>query len=394
MSENQQTGRGPVWLWAIIPVILLIGLVWAVSAFDPARDLRGSAPPIEALVFQRVVLDGDGIAVTVLNDGPDPVTIAQVQVDEAYWQFSQQPAGELRHLEQARIHIPYPWVESEVHALRLVSRNGVTFDHVIEVATATPTPNRQFVGIFALIGLYVGVIPVCLGLLWFPMVGRLGRSGLDFVLALTVGLLAFLLIDTVSEGLEIGHEIAASYQGTVLFLGIAGLAYLALETLGATLRSRKQGTQDGWITALMVAIGIGLHNLGEGLAIGAAFALGEASLGTLLIVGFMLHNTTEGLAIVAPLSGAGRPVRDLILLGLLAGVPTILGAWIGGFTYSPIWALVFLAMGAGAIAQVSVQILKGTAAGRGMPAFLATRPVLSGLAVGMGVMYATGMLVG
>jgi zinc transporter ZupT len=341
-----------------------------------------------------VVLDESGIAITVLNDGPDPVTIAQVQVDEAFWQFSQQPEGELRHLGQARVHIPYPWVEAEVHELRLISRNGVTFDHTIEVATATPTPNRQFMRIFALIGLYVGVIPVCLGLLWFPMVGRLGRSGLDFVLALTVGLLAFLLIDTVAEGLEIGHEIAASYQGTVLFLGIAALAYLALETLGSSLRSRKEGAQDGWITALMVAFGIGLHNLGEGLAIGAAFALGEASLGTLLIVGFMLHNTTEGLAIVAPLSGAARPVRDLILLGLLAGVPTILGAWIGGFTYSPIWALVFLAVGAGAIAQVSVQILKGTAAGRGMATFLATRPVLSGLAVGMGVMYATGMLIG
>jgi zinc transporter ZupT len=376
MSETRQAGRGPVWLWAVLPLILLVVLVWAVSAFDPARDLRGGAPPIEALVFQRVVLDESGIAITVLNDGPDPVTIAQ------------------GHLGQARVHIPYPWVEAEVHELRLISRNGVTFDHTIEVATATPTPNRQFMRIFALIGLYVGVIPVCLGLLWFPMVGRLGRSGLDFVLALTVGLLAFLLIDTVAEGLEIGHEIAASYQGTVLFLGIAALAYLALETLGSSLRSRKEGAQDGWITALMVAFGIGLHNLGEGLAIGAAFALGEASLGTLLIVGFMLHNTTEGLAIVAPLSGAARPVRDLILLGLLAGVPTILGAWIGGFTYSPIWALVFLAVGAGAIAQVSVQILKGTAAGRGMATFLATRPVLSGLAVGMGVMYATGMLIG
>jgi zinc transporter ZupT len=394
MSDQNQNGRGPIWIWAIIPIVLLVGLVWAVAALDPTQTLRGNAPPIETLVFQRVALDDYGITATVLNDGPDEVTIAQVQVDEAYWQFSQEPAGALGHLAQARISIPYPWVEGEVHEVRLISATGVTFDHEIAVATRTPTPDRQFLKIFALIGLYVGVIPVCLGLLWFPMVGRLGRSGLDFVLALTVGLLVFLLIDTVDDGLEIAGEIAASYQGTVLFLGTAALAYLVIEMLGSTLRRSRKGAHDGWVTALTVAFGIGLHNLGEGLAIGAAFALGEASLGTLLIVGFMLHNTTEGLAIVAPLTGSSTPIRNLVALGLLAGVPTILGTWIGGFTYSPMWALVFLAVGAGAIAQVSVQILKGTAAGRALPELLTTMPVISGLVVGLGVMYATGMLIG
>jgi zinc transporter ZupT len=387
--------RGPqLWLWALLPLALLAILVFAIGRLDPARSLRGDAPPVEALVVQRVTLDEGGITAAVLNDGPDPVTIAQVQVDEAYWTFAQEPPGVLEHLDQARLLIPYPWVEGEAHELRLVTATGVTFDHEVAVAVATPTPSLRHFGLFALIGLYVGVIPVCLGLLWYPLVGRLRRHGLDFVLALTVGLLVFLFVDTVEDGLEAARGVAASLQGTVLFVGVAALAYLAIEFLGRWLRSRASAAEAAWITALMVAIGIGLHNFGEGLAIGAAFALGEVTLGALLIIGFTLHNTTEGLAIVAPLAEGRSSVRHLVVLGMVAGAPTIFGGWIGAFTYSPIWSIAFLAIGAGALAQVSVQILRSTAGERKLSEFLTTRPVLTGMAAGMAIMYTTGMLVG
>lgn len=386
--------RGRLWLWALLPVVLLAVLVALIVELDPVRSLRGDAPPVEALVFQRVTLAQGGITATVLNDGPDPVTVAQVQVDEAYWWFEQEPPGPLAHLDQAQVRIPYPWVEGEMHELRLISETGVTFDHEIAVALATPTPSPRYFGLFALIGLYVGVIPVCLGLLWYPLIGKLRRSGLDFVLALTVGLLIFLFLDTVHDGLEAADEVAASLQGAVLFLGVAALSYLAIELLGRWLRSRSSTAGSAWVTALLVAIGIGLHNFGEGLAIGAAFSLGEITLGTLLIIGFTLHNTTEGLAIVAPLAERRTRVRDLLLLGVVAGVPTILGGWIGAFTYSRIWAIAFLAVGAGALAQVSAQILSNTAGERRMFEFLTTRPVLTGLVAGMAIMYATGMLVG
>ena len=392
MSGGTRSPR--VWFWAVLPLALLALLVWLIGALDPTRVLRGNAPPVEVLVFERVTLTDGGITASVLNDGPDPVTIAQVQIDEAYWSFEQDPPGELEHLDRARIRIPYPWVEGETHELRLLTASGITFDHEIAVAIETPTPSPRYFGLFALIGLYVGVIPVGLGLLWYPMLGRLGRAGLDFVLALTVGLLIFLFLDTVHDGLEVAEEVAVSLQGAVLFLGVAALSYLAIEFLGRALRSGATSASSARATAMIVALGIGLHNFGEGLAIGAAFSLGEVTLGTLLIIGFTLHNTTEGLAIVAPLAEDRVAIRDLVLLGAIAGVPTILGGWIGAFTYSRPWSIAFLAIGAGALAQVSVQILTGTAGERRMADFLTTRPVLTGLFVGMAIMYATGMLVG
>ncbi|HVR28127.1 MAG TPA: metal transporter [Thermoanaerobaculia bacterium] len=408
-----RTGGVRVWILFLLPLVLVAGLVWIVVASDPAARLRGDLPPVEELAFQRVELRDTGIVATVLNDGPDPVTIAQVMVDDAYWAFVQEPLGPLSHLASVRLSIPYPWVENETHVIRLVTSSGLTFDHEIAVARETPRPSWQFFAWFALIGLYVGVIPVAVGLLWYPAIGRVGRRGLDFVLALTVGLLIFLFVDTVEDGLEAAGGLAASFQGTVLFTLVALLAFLAIEAFGERLahglegrggRARRQpepgeaapgpGADRGpLVTSLLIAVGIGLHNFGEGLAIGAAYSLGEVTLGALLIVGFTLHNTTEGLAIVAPLAESRAALSHLVLVGMVAGAPTIAGAWLGGLVYSPLWSVVFLAIAAGAIAQVVILIGRQMTRERQLGTLVASRPVMAGLVAGFAVMYATGLLV-
>jgi zinc transporter ZupT len=386
------------WGMAVLPLILLAALLFLIVRLGPADALRGDGyPPVERLTFQRVALEPGAIVVSLLNDGPDPVTIAQVQVDEAYWTFEATTTGPLRHLGRTTLRIPYPWVEGEAHLVKVLTSTGTAFEHEIPVAVETPTPSLRFLGVFTLIGLYVGVIPVAIGLLWFPLMSRLSARAFEFLLALTVGLLAFLLIDGGHDGLEAAAMLPESFQGAVLFALAAGGAYLLLEATGSWLKARRRTSSGGgWVLALLIAVGIGLHNFGEGLAIGSAFALGEAALGTLLIIGFTLHNTTEGLAIVAPLAREGRrvPITDLVKLGLIGGVPTIAGAWLGGFVYSPVWSVLFLAVGVGAIAQVIVQIVRQMAAGQPAVRQLVRGPVLAGLAAGFAVMYVTGMWVG
>ncbi|MGZ6734894.1 MAG: ZIP family metal transporter, partial [Nocardioides sp.] len=116
---------------------------------------------------------------------------------------------------------------------------------------------------------------------------------------------------------------------------------------------------DGRKLAMMIAIGIGLHNFAEGLAIGQSAASGEIGLAVLLVIGFGLHNATEGFGIVAPLGAEGeRPSWPyLLLLGLIGGGPTLLGTVIGhGFTSEPV-SVVFLSLAAGSILYVVIQLI-------------------------------------
>lgn len=384
----------PTLVLALLPLVLLVAVVSVFLKTDPTEPLRASFPPIEQLSIQRVILEPGQITMKVVNDGPDPVTIAQVLVDEAYWDFTIEPGSTIGRLGRATVTINYPWVKDEAHEVTLVTSTGATFGHEIEVAVASPKPTAKLFGLFALLGTYVGVIPVALGLLWLPALGRISQGWLEFFLFLTIGLLVFLGFDALAEALETLENVPGIYQGVGLLV-IGGLGSFALLTaLNNSLASGQDGAKQKPLTlSYMVSGGIGLHNLAEGLAIGAAYALGEITLGTMLVLGFMLHNITEGLAIVAPIAKSGARISQLVALGAIAGVPTICGAWIGGFLYSPVWALLFLAIGAGAIFQVAWQIMAQMARRRGgLEAVLDFRNA-GGLMAGFGIMYATGILV-
>jgi zinc transporter ZupT len=377
--------RIPPWLAALGPLVLVAALVVVFLVTDPIGELR-EVPPVESVAVERTVLTENKITLRVRNDGPDPVTISQVLVNDAYWNFSMGDR-KLERLESATIELDYPWDEGLPVAIGMVTSTGLVIEHEIEAAALTPEADASTLGIYALLGLYIGVIPVAVGLLWFPALRRASRRWLDFFLAFTAGLLVFLLIDTTEEGLELAAEAGAALNAVSLF-GIGALgAVVGLIALGNAL-SESRGA-SGLLLAYLIAVGIGLHNLGEGLAVGAALAAGEIALGTFLVLGFALHNTTEGLAIVAPLGGRReRPsLWHFAAMGALAGVPTILGAWAGGFAFSPGWGALAFGVAAGAIAQVVWAIGRSMGMGR-----LAAGAGAVGLVCGLLVMYVTGLL--
>ena len=384
------TGLSRPLLWALLPLLLIAAVAAAFLASDPLRPFAGSAPPVEQLTVERTTLDEHGINVRVRAGGSDPMRIVQVQVDGAYWTFRQDPGGALKRMGTAWLHIPYPWVSGEAHRLNLVTNTGAVFEHSIDVAVATPDLTGERLNFYALIGLFVGIVPIALGMMFTPALRAGGPAVFEFALALTIGLLAFLLVDTLAEGLEFASEAAPQFHGPVLVWLPAGLTFALLMAIGR----RKAEALSGIALATSIAFGIGLHNLGEGLAIGAAFATGAAALGSFLVIGFTLHNITEGIGIAAPMLADRPRFRLFAGLAALAGLPAVLGIWIGSFAFSAHWAALALGIGAGAIGQVIIEVgaylmRKSRAQGRSW----ASGTTLAGVTLGVLIMYATAFLI-
>jgi zinc transporter ZupT len=381
----------PLWFKGLAPLVLLAGLVFLFLRIGPVGVFRATFPPVEELTLERVRLPEPGVMeVSVVNGGPEAVTIAQVMVDDANWVHTVDGSRKVERLERRTVRIPYPWVEGEPLTVTVVTNTGLTFSTEVAVATQSPAVDARYLATFALLGVYAGVIPVFIGLLWLPFVRSVQRRWIDFFLSLTIGLLVFLGVDALEEALATSALVPGAYQGLALVVfGLLGTP-LIIGALGEW-RARVRGERSPLWVAALIAFGIGLHNLGEGLAIGTSYATGEIALGTFLVIGFLLHNTTEGLGIVTPLAEERPRLRTLALLGALAGVPTVIGAWIGGFTYSPIWTTLFFAIGAGAIVLVVYELWRLFA--RRSPAGLLAPLNAAGVLLGMLIMYATGLLV-
>jgi ZIP family zinc transporter len=378
----------PTWLLGLVPLVLIMVAIGAFAVLDGPglADRRG--PPAEELAVERTKLTPGVIELTVRNDGPDAVTIAQAVVNDAFTQFSgaEQPIG---RLETATVRVQQPWVEGEAYEVALMTSTGGTFAHEIPVAVETPSNDLSFFGLMALLGVYVGVIPIALGMLWLPWMRRIPPSWLRVVMALTVGLLGFLAIDATLEGFELAGEGSQAFGGAALVLVGGVVSYLLLTGVSAWLAARRAHASGGTL-ALLVAVGIGLHNLGEGVAIGSAYSVGALALGAFLVVGFALHNTTEGLAIVAPIAHLRPSLGRLALLGLLAGAPAVLGAWIGAAAFNASLAAFLFGFGAGAIVQVIVQLAPTLRDDSGRTLHPAA---VGGLLGGIALMFATGLLV-
>jgi len=420
---------------AITPLIILAGMIYFLSS-PFGQNLINTGVPLPEVTIEKVEFHENQVVAFIRNTGPEQVTISQADINDRIQSAAIEPSQVLPRLSEAKVIIPFFWNTAEPYEVGITTSDGTRFSKVIDAAAPAPVPNINQFSVFAMLGVFVGVIPVLIGLAWYPFMRKITRNQYNFFLSLTAGLLVFLGIDAFLESNEIAaNNLAATFNGQLLIPVIIiatflGLFYLS-EYFGKRAESKlsfeyekdekeqndtrrlnaqnnfqessvnplsktrvssssltnplsndmiglaqkeeeknrveKKEEEEEKLTrlidkrelikpltlSLMVAIGIGLHNFGEGLAIGAAVLLGEIALSTFLIIGFTIHNTTEGLAIVAPLAKTGKlMIRRLVAMGLIAGIPTILGTWIGGFVYSPLASIIFLSIGAGAIFQV------------------------------------------
>ncbi|GMV51115.1 zinc transporter ZupT [Nitrospirales bacterium NOB] len=201
------------------------------------------------------------------------------------------------------------------------------------------------------LGILAGVIPLYLGIgLAFLIRRSLPRSWESGLIGVATGVLIYLFFDLMHESVELtGVRDPLSW---VLFLGSFWLGFLGLALLEE--RQLGKGRRDSRMLTLpyVIALGMGFHNLGEGLAIGASYAGGEWALSWLLITGFALHNGTEGFGIVGAAGQTPLSIRDAAVLGFLGGAPTCLGTVLSGLSLSPAFSLVWFALAAGSLLYV------------------------------------------
>ena len=235
------------------------------------------------------------------------------------------------------------------------------------------------------LGAVAGLIPVYLGIFAALYLGKvLPRTWEGGLIGVANGVLVYLFFDLMHEATE--QTGARDPISWLVFLGSLGISFVGLVALES---SQVFGARAGnRILSLpyMIAVGMGLHNLGEGLAIGASYAGGEYTLSALLVAGFGLHNGTEGFGIVGAAGKTSISWRDVALLGLIAGLPTCVGTFLSGQGVSSYFSISFYALAAGSLLYVVLSLT--------VMSYTATRrvQVSAGIFTGIAIMYLTAMI--
>lgn len=217
----------------------------------------------------------------------------------------------------------------------------------------------EIVWMLAVIGAAAGIIPVAIGMLWFPFIRDLDARYLHGFMALAAGVLVFMALGMSRDALQhagnaqqtlLGFALVAIGIG-VTFAVMYGASQWRQRTMAAT---EKSGLQ----VAYLVALALGLHSIGEGLGIGTYFVLDEPTQVLLLMLAFIMHNVMEGPTVVAAVARDREtpPLRHFAAMGAIAGGPVILGGWIGSLGQSDLLAALFFAIAIGAILQVLIEV--------------------------------------
>ena len=346
---------------AIAPIVLLAIMI--AFLLGPASSFLQFGMVLPEVSIEKVEFTGNEIRATVRNTGPVNVNVVIADVNDRIQPAAIEPDSSLGRFETAVVRIPFDWNEGQPYEIGVTIDDGTRFAKQVDVAFASLEPDVDLFVFLGLIGLLIGVVPIMIGLLWYPFIKKLGKNSFNFFLAFTMGLLIFLGIDAVLEASEISKShLSSVFNGELLISTVVILSFLSLYGLGKKLTKKTEFStlSKGLAISLMIAIGIGFHNLGEGLAI------------------------------VAPLTSTKAKIAKMIGLGLIAGIPAIFGTWIGGFSFSPFFTLVFLAIGAGAIFQVVLSIFQYM---KGKSDLLSNTSLFSGISAGLLIMYLTSVLI-
>lgn len=340
--------------WKVLLGILSLGLLAGVSYFfwnNNGLEMvlpAGAAP--EAIHFEATNLQPGQFMFTLRNSTPKAITITTANINESILPFVIKPDKTIPPLGKATLYITYPWVQGEAYNIDITTSDSSTFHTIVDSASATPPLTTPFMLNLTLIGLIIGLIPMFIGMTWFPVITRAGAGLYLFLMALAVGLLVYLGIAVANQALENTQGIGGAFQGIELLVVGSAVTFALLHALGhlgggARKEEKAHALQQAW----MVTTRISLQNLAEGLAVGAIFSFGVTGLGFLLIVGLIFQNLVEGLRLIASMEKEERSLLRLFVMGLMAGIPAILGIWIGGATDSQLFQIFLFSIGAGAV---------------------------------------------
>ena len=227
------------------------------------------------------------------------------------------------------------------------------------LAAGDDATTLEILWMLTLIGGFAGIVPVLIGMLWFPVIRDLDPRYLHGVMALAAGVLAFIAL----EMLEAIAGYTADVDATAVAVGVGAVGVVGTFVVMAAAgewRQRELASREksGLRIAYLVALALGLHSIGEGLGIGVAFVQDQSTQVTMFVLAFVIHNVTEGPTVVAAVARdrTAPPLWHFAAMGVIAGGPVILGGWLGSFAGSPLLAILCYAVAVGAIVQVLIEV--------------------------------------
>src|ERR671919_654193 len=248
---------------AFIPLVVLAIMIFLL--FSPIfQSFINSGIPLPEVAIEKIEFreDPSQIIAFIRNVGPTEITIAQADVNDRIHAAAIEPSKTVSRLSDAKVIIPFFWNPAEPYEVGITTDDGTRFSKTVEAAALAPNPDSQQIIFFAVIGIYVGIIPVMIGLLWYPFIRSMSRNKYNFFLSLTAGLLVFLGIDALIESNEISTDIVSPiFNGQML---IVIVITISSQTRSQVSQRQMQDLVKPLAISLMISIGIGLHNFGEG----------------------------------------------------------------------------------------------------------------------------------